>query len=79
MLALRVTGTESEGLAATHVSIEVDGALPERSMTTFRCFADALEAAVGFTVEAEEASMMLPVGGGADRAVWLAGTGDGVL
>jgi hypothetical protein len=79
MLALRVTGTGSEGLAATHVSSEVAGGFPGRSMTTFRCFADALDAAVGFIVEAEEASMVLPVGGVAGRGVWLAGTEDGVL
>jgi hypothetical protein len=74
MLALRVTGIGSEGLAGTHVSSEVAGGLPGRSMTTFRCFADALDAAVGL-----EASMVLPVGGVAERSVWLAGTGDGVL
>ena len=76
MLALRVTGTGSEGLTVTHVSIELAGALPGRSMITFRCFGDALEAAVSFT---EEASMALPVGCGAERSVLPAGTGDGVL
>ena len=48
-------------------------------MTTFRCFADALDAAVGFTVEAEGASMALPVGYVAERGLWPAGTGDGVF